>query len=505
MEDVEGLMRGLKLSAAEKRGMKIGEAEKGKSYDWAPDDPQAVGKLFSEKPVHAGVIGQTLGRIWCPIKGLECKELEANVFLFTFRQATGWRRALEEGPWWFDKELLVMEEFDPEKTVDEYEFNLIPMWIRVFGLPLRYMNRATGERIGAGFHEFIDVDVGHDGKAVGKYLRVKVKLDIKEPLMRGFVLDREKKKEGSTAEEMGGLEDSNKKKKKDLLWCRFEYEHMPDFCYTCGVIGHGEKDCNRKPARGEAPQYGPWMRAEEGSRRGDEAGKGRWSDGRGNSDNRNLVGGRGSQGDRRQYNWGKVSGGSGSDGPSWKKEGAASRSSNKSNGDEEKEVTSPLKITGKEDITMNSKVAKTLQFEKAPAARKEDDHSNTGMVVDGADEDRNRAGLNTEKGKSDVLVSTNMEKEDEKDGKKGTGAGVGVGTKGGKKYRRKERVEGGALRENLGVKLGKRDGDDMDVDGANSNNKKSRTEGQAEHAGKEGNDASEEVDRNTNILAGLSE
>lgn len=24
-------------------------------------------------------------------------------------------------------------------------------------------------------------------------------------------------------------------------WCRFEYEFMPDFCYTCGTIGHGEK------------------------------------------------------------------------------------------------------------------------------------------------------------------------------------------------------------------------------------------------------------------------
>ena len=88
MEDVEGLMRGLKLSAAERRGLKIGEAEKGKACEWAPEDPQAVGKLFSEKPAHAGVIGQTLGRIWCPIKGLDCKELETNVFLFTFRQAS---------------------------------------------------------------------------------------------------------------------------------------------------------------------------------------------------------------------------------------------------------------------------------------------------------------------------------------------------------------------------------------------------------------------------------
>lgn len=98
------------------------------------------------------------------------------------------------------------------------------------------------------------MDVGHDGKAVGKYLRVKVKLDITVPLMRGFVLDREKKANGSEVEEVSKGEDSSKKKKKkELLWCRFEYEHMPDFCYTCGIIGHGEKECSSRPVRGEAP------------------------------------------------------------------------------------------------------------------------------------------------------------------------------------------------------------------------------------------------------------
>ena len=133
MENVEGLMKGLKLLEAEMKGIKIGLEQKGKTCEWAPDDPQAVGKLFSEKPTRASVVGNTLGKIWCPIKGVDCTELIENVFLFTFRHASGWRRALEDGPWWFDKELLVMEEFDPDKTVEEYDFNLIPMWLRVLG------------------------------------------------------------------------------------------------------------------------------------------------------------------------------------------------------------------------------------------------------------------------------------------------------------------------------------------------------------------------------------
>ena len=94
---------------------------------------QAVEKVRSENLAHPDAICLTLGKIWCPIKGVGCTELRENVFLFTFRQVSSWRRALEDGPWWFDKELLVMEEFDPDKTVEEYDFNLIPMWLRVLG------------------------------------------------------------------------------------------------------------------------------------------------------------------------------------------------------------------------------------------------------------------------------------------------------------------------------------------------------------------------------------
>nr|GMD93389.1 uncharacterized protein LOC109157277 [Ipomoea batatas] len=44
----------------------------------------------------------------------------------------------------------------------------------------------------------------------------------------------------------------------------FRYEHLPTFCFLCGVIGHGEKICP-KIFQGMAPTldkpYGPWLRA----------------------------------------------------------------------------------------------------------------------------------------------------------------------------------------------------------------------------------------------------
>jgi hypothetical protein len=49
----------------------------------------------------------------------------------------------------FEKELIVLEEFDPMKRLEEYEFKTIPIWVRVFGLPLGMMDRFTGELVGS--------------------------------------------------------------------------------------------------------------------------------------------------------------------------------------------------------------------------------------------------------------------------------------------------------------------------------------------------------------------
>jgi len=54
-----------------------------------------------------------------------------NWFLFTFLQGLGKRRVLEDGPWMFGKDLVIMAYFDSAKMIDEIEFNSIPIWVRV--------------------------------------------------------------------------------------------------------------------------------------------------------------------------------------------------------------------------------------------------------------------------------------------------------------------------------------------------------------------------------------
>lgn len=126
-------------------------------------EPQAIAKLMSDKPAHTKGLANALARVWCPLKGLDCKDMGENIFIFTFFQPAGKRKALDDGPWEFGKSLLVVEDFVPSKTLKEYEFRWVPVWVRIFNLPLGMMCREVGEVIGGFIGETLEVDVGPDG------------------------------------------------------------------------------------------------------------------------------------------------------------------------------------------------------------------------------------------------------------------------------------------------------------------------------------------------------
>jgi hypothetical protein len=51
------------------------------------------------------------------------------------------------------------------------------------------MNKITGEAIGNNIGSTLDVDAEDDELAVGLFLRVKVLLDVRKPLMRGVTVE----------------------------------------------------------------------------------------------------------------------------------------------------------------------------------------------------------------------------------------------------------------------------------------------------------------------------
>jgi hypothetical protein len=82
----------------------------------------------------------------------------------------------------------------------------------------------------------------------GRFLRLKVLIDLRKPLKRGTVI----------------------KSQDRSLKVYFKYERLPNFCFVCGRIGHQLKECDEAGDLEEAGYeeleekelgFGPWMRA----------------------------------------------------------------------------------------------------------------------------------------------------------------------------------------------------------------------------------------------------
>ncbi|KAI5012037.1 hypothetical protein ZWY2020_024171 [Hordeum vulgare] len=232
----------------------------------------------------------------------------------------------------------------------------------VLGEDLQYPTgndvQGVREDLAAKIGELMEVDGEEDGTTLGKCLRVKVRIIVAEPLMRGLYLDVEPEEGGSqrgTGSEMEVTifgDEKGEEKKDKRVWCYFEYEYLPDMCFSSGRLRHLGKDYRTKQTRGENAKFGRWLRYVPDRAHVSDVGRGNWKENSGGSSG-------------KKYGWLSNDGKSRSDVDSWKKSAGSEGNEGKKNMDKT-EVTSPLKITITEEHRLNhtgdGKSKKTLNF-----------------------------------------------------------------------------------------------------------------------------------------------
>lgn len=143
--------------------------------------------------------------------------------------------------------------------------NGMDIWVRLYDVPLRYVNETMAKLMGNYIGIFISYDTRNKNEVWEDFMRVRVKIDVRKPLKQYKMFI---KRDGSTAK------------------IRFMFERLPSFCFVCGIIGHFEKQCKvaygldskgKEPIKGwgvnlraptrvkEAKQPGQWERDATGS------------------------------------------------------------------------------------------------------------------------------------------------------------------------------------------------------------------------------------------------
>jgi hypothetical protein len=219
-EELAKLYGKISLTETEKIGIQVDEGDVAEAREVV--GKCLVGKLWTEKKVNRKAFKNVMTSVWRLEGRIKYKDLRDNIWLFEFTDEAEKRRILEGRPWTYDRQMLVLNEYDGRTPPSQLEFKQSPFWVQVHDMPIVCMNKAVGTKIGSSMGTLEDVDVAGDGMGWGSYLRLTSDFRHHESLwIRGRALKLGQKS----------------------TWVEFKYEKLPLFCFRCGCIAHGPKGC----------------------------------------------------------------------------------------------------------------------------------------------------------------------------------------------------------------------------------------------------------------------
>jgi hypothetical protein len=256
-DELEELCRRMRLSEHEKQHIRVSKDRVFKSHQEAKFS--ILFKLLTTRTFNGNAFKNSVGTMWASYGVLSVTTIDDNLFMAAFPSEAVLRRVFSTSPWTFDKKLILMARFVGDLQPTAVKFTHTAFWIRLVNLPIKSMTREMGEDIGKRVGRLIAVDAPEDnGVAWGRYLRIRVEVEIARPLMRGCIIQVEE---------------------TEPVWVDFRYEHLPIFCYRCGILGHSGSDCftGARTSAFDRDQYGAWLRAlpernTQGSRRHKDGG-----------------------------------------------------------------------------------------------------------------------------------------------------------------------------------------------------------------------------------------
>ncbi|KAL8106625.1 hypothetical protein AgCh_023404 [Apium graveolens] len=115
--------------------------------------------------------------------------------------------------------------------------------MEIYDIPTGFLSENILKSVGSSIGQYIKSDPDTFKGGWKPYVRIRVLLDVEKPLKRRMKIKRE-----------GDI----------WSWLNFKYEKLGTFCFVCGIIGHGERECNvvyANPEKVIEKAYGVWLRA----------------------------------------------------------------------------------------------------------------------------------------------------------------------------------------------------------------------------------------------------
>uniref|UniRef100_A0A2N9G219 Uncharacterized protein n=1 Tax=Fagus sylvatica TaxID=28930 RepID=A0A2N9G219_FAGSY len=238
MESIENMWK--KFSLSDKEGLNVDLVNTVQQ----PENILAA-KFLTSRLLNMDAVARTFKPLWKTRQSFTVQDLGGNKVAFVFEDAMDLERVLVNELWTYDKFLVVFQRVQGDGPIQDSLFSHTSFWVQLHNIPLRRRTEAAAETIGRSIGLVQTVASSDDERGGENCMRVRVRLAVNRPLCRGRLVNLEEGKKS---------------------WIAFRYERLQNFCYWCGCLDHGEKDCDiglqqHQSSAKDEYQYGAWLRA----------------------------------------------------------------------------------------------------------------------------------------------------------------------------------------------------------------------------------------------------
>ena len=140
-------------------------------------------KFLTKQVLNIEATGQTFKPLWKTRRSFQAQDVGNHVIIFVFETNNDAKRVLMDGPWRFDKHLVLFQRYESGRAISGLQFTHVPFWLQIHDLPVNKLNEETAENLGnivdtAIHSQFKEDLMGYD------FMRIRVNIDISRQLCR---------------------------------------------------------------------------------------------------------------------------------------------------------------------------------------------------------------------------------------------------------------------------------------------------------------------------------
>ncbi|KAG8491552.1 hypothetical protein CXB51_014809 [Gossypium anomalum] len=181
-----------------------------------------VGRCLTDSVVHFSYLRNTVADLWHPVGGICISDLGEKRYLFQFFHDVDVQKVLSSTPWFFNNHLIILQKVQRGEDPSAILLNFTEFWVQIHDLPSGLITKTMAMQFGEFLGKLLEYDTFIPTLGLKKFMRIRVRLDISNPLKRTKRI------------QIG---------KATTVYARFQYENLSLFCFICGKLGHDESYC----------------------------------------------------------------------------------------------------------------------------------------------------------------------------------------------------------------------------------------------------------------------